>query len=245
MPDLATLGPVILAYLRPFPGHRDDVKREFAALAESVWKNEDKTRCYYWLYPEDNPDEMRVIEIYNGPEGMDIHATGNLTFDTFQRSHPYGIRVDMEGLKRRKEGLPEIPPQPDVEIRGLDIDYLQPVESVPSFLGPPDLDRNQVVIISIITSKPGKRPEVAAALAKLAAYAKEAGAQTFWVNEDPKGSDKLWSIVRFADMRREDAFGNNATVSQVQAELSDLSDKVESERCHWAEQGFFQKLYQD
>lgn len=151
----------------------------------------------------------------------------------------------MEGLRRRKKGLPAIPPQPDVELRGLDIDYLQPVSSVPSFLGPAGLDKDQVVVISTITAKPGKRREVAALLAKLAAHAKEAGAQTFWVNENPEGGDKIWSIMRFADAHAEEAFAKDTSVAQAQAELSGLTDKVESERCHWAEQGFFQKLYQD
>ncbi|RSL82693.1 hypothetical protein CEP51_005008 [Fusarium floridanum] len=243
MPDLAKLSPVILAYLRPFPGHRDDVKREFAALAKSVWENEDKTRCYYWLYPEDKKDEMRVIEIYNGPEGMEIHATGDLTFDTFQRSHQYGIRVDMEGLQRRKQGLPEIPPKPGVEIRGLDIDYLQPVQSIPSFLGPPDLNEAQVVLISIITTKEGKRAHVSASLNKLAQHSKQSLGQTFWVNEDTQGSNKFWVIQRFASDSDLEKFGNDGTVRELQAELSQLTEKTEIEKCRWANQGFFQKLY--
>ncbi|RSL93660.1 hypothetical protein CEP52_013141 [Fusarium oligoseptatum] len=255
MPDLAKLSPVILAYLRPFPGHRDDVKREFAALAKSVWENEDKTRCYYWLYPEDKKDEMRVIEIYNGPEGMEIHATGDLTceapwknapiskrfhmkliekspatVDTFQRSHQYGIRVDMEGLQRRKQGLPEIPPKPGVEIRGLDIDYLQPVQSIPSFLGPPKLNEAQVVLISIITIKKGKRAHVSASLNKLAQHSKQSLGQTFWVNEDTQGTNKFWVIQRFASDSDLDKFGNDGTVRELQAEPSQLTEKTEIEK---------------
>ncbi|KAF9760733.1 hypothetical protein IL306_004155 [Fusarium sp. DS 682] len=245
MPDLAKLSPVILAYERPFPGHRDDIKREFAALAESVWKNEEKTRCYYWLYPEDKPDELRVIEIYDGPEGMDIHATCDLTFDTFERSYQYGIQVDMEYLQRLKAGTPEIPPPPGVKVRGLDIEYLQPVESVASFLGPAEVNTTQVVIITKIRAKPGKRAELVAASAKLAALAKEAGPLTFWVLEDTSDSDKLVSVVRYADATAEEAFGKDVGVARIQAELADLTVSIESERNHWAEQGFFQKLYKD
>jgi len=47
MPELATLAPVVLATLTPYEGHVEDVKREFAALAQSVWDNEETTRCEF------------------------------------------------------------------------------------------------------------------------------------------------------------------------------------------------------
>jgi len=44
MPDLSTLSPVVLAILTPYEDHLEDVKREFVALAQSVWDNEETTR---------------------------------------------------------------------------------------------------------------------------------------------------------------------------------------------------------
>lgn len=44
MSDLSTLSPVVLATLTPYKGHVEDVKREFASLAQYVWDNEETTR---------------------------------------------------------------------------------------------------------------------------------------------------------------------------------------------------------
>lgn len=106
MTDLSTFSPVVLARLTPFKGHLEDVKREFAALAQSVWDDETTTRygdpmslasedpthedmhgrCYYWLYPEDDPSTINVIEIYDGEAAIDVHACGDLTCKRYSSS---------------------------------------------------------------------------------------------------------------------------------------------------------------
>ena len=87
MPDLATLAPVVITSLTPYEGHMEDVIREFAALAQSVWENEDFTRCertttslitcshgrltryrcYYLLYLEDAPGGFLVMSLRYTP----------------------------------------------------------------------------------------------------------------------------------------------------------------------------------
>ncbi|KAF2213727.1 hypothetical protein CERZMDRAFT_83836 [Cercospora zeae-maydis SCOH1-5] len=244
MPELHALGPVVFATLSPFEGKRDDVKREFAALAQSVWDNEEHTRCYYWLYPEDAPNDMIVIEIYNGQKGVDIHATGPLTFDTFERVHQYGIRVDLPGLKRLKEGLPPIPTPPDVEEIGLTIDYAWPVGEIEHFLGDPKLDEQQRTVISRLQLKEGKNSDVIKVLAELAKHAKTSGkVESFWVCEEAKTPEKVIVLTRYLSEQQRGEFVQQEETKQLEEKLEDFVASRRDSKCTWAQQGFFLKKY--
>lgn len=97
MSNVLYMGPIVIATLKPYRGHRDDVIREFKPLAESVERDEPDMRSarkfhlyclihgltlyrgYFWLIPKNAPEYINVIEIYDGEKGSRRHGTGQLT----------------------------------------------------------------------------------------------------------------------------------------------------------------------
>ncbi|KAJ6196453.1 hypothetical protein J3E72DRAFT_432374 [Bipolaris maydis] len=250
MRDLSTFSPVILATLTPYKGHVEDVKREFASLAQHVWDNEETTRliihvlgrCYYWLYPEGHPDTMHVFEIYDGEKGIDVHACGELTFDTFRRTYEYGIRVDLEGLRRRRDGLPPIPTNPDVEERGLVCEYMEPVAEVKSFMGSPQLDGKQVTRITSFQTVDTNVKELTQTLVDFASLAKETGKiETFWVLRDTNIPRNYKIVTRFLSKAQAEEFDKIEEVRKFNNALQALTESSKEVQCKWANQGFFLK----